>query len=125
MSAFLLLRHLILSQLTQKSISVSLNQFTNFRCAIAFAPFRNDCRTSESRCYKTGKQTVTGIVQYYSLEERSSQVLASKEVEPIKCSSHIWVDCHLWQLKTIRGTQRPSVSKYARWFSLWFRSLFG
>ena len=108
----------------------SMNQFANFRCAIAFVPFRNDRLTSGSRRHKTGKQTV--ISQYCSLHERSSlqqrQLLASKKVEPIKCSAHIWVDCHLWllkqQLKTIRGTQRPSVSKYDRWFSLWFKSLF-
>ena len=75
----------------------SMNQFANFRCAIAVAPIRNDRLTSGSRRHKTGKQTV--IAQYCSLHERSSlrqrQLLASKKVEPIKCSAHIWVDCHL------------------------------
>ena len=74
-----------------------MNQFANFRCAIAFVPFRNDRITLGSRRLKTGKQTV--IAQYCSLHERSSlqqrQLLASKKVEPIKCSAHIWVDCHL------------------------------
>ena len=98
MSAFLLFRHSTLSPLTQKSISVTLNQFANYnKCAIASAPFRNDSRTSGSRRHNTGKHTV--IAQHCSLHERSlpqqRQVLAGKKVEPIKCSAHIWVDCHL------------------------------
>ena len=117
-SAFLLFRHSILSPLTQKSISVTLNQFANYNnlrlLGMTVAPRRAG---------------VTILVSTQLLLA-SRKKLASAKTSVIKQENRAyWMFCPYlgWlpfvtvlkqQLKTIKGIQWPNVSKYTRWFSL-------
>ena len=50
-----------------------MNQFANFRCAIAFVPFRNDRLTLGSRRHKTGKQQLLLKIALFKKEARFSK----------------------------------------------------